>query len=143
VSPALRALLAALRLSTGGKGKVFRLTADAADAAAKRLKREFGAPSDFGWQMLRRTCGTFLTNAPGIFNAASAYRSAKQLGHSLAVAERHYLGVERGIPRDARTLEAAMQIEELVHVVTRSIGGLLLCSRVELDGEACRRSFKR
>jgi hypothetical protein len=53
-----------------------------------------------------------LTNAPGIFGAASAYRSAKQLGHSVAVAERHYLDVMRGIPREARTLEAAMQIEK-------------------------------
>jgi hypothetical protein len=29
-----------------------------------------------------------------------------RLGHSVAVAERHYLGVHRGIRRDARTLEA-------------------------------------
>ena len=32
------------------------------------------------------------------------------MGHSVAVAEKHYLGLIRGIPRDARTLEAAMQI---------------------------------
>jgi hypothetical protein len=63
---------------------------------------------------LRRTTGTFLTNAPGIFGAASAYRSAEQLGHSVQVAERHYLGLVRGITPESRTLEAAMQIEEEV-----------------------------
>ena len=47
------------------------------------------------------------------------WMSARQLGHSVAIAERHYLGVHRGIPKDAHTLEAAMQVEsqlrELVH----------------------------
>jgi hypothetical protein len=50
--------------------------------------------------------------------AASAYRSAKQLG--LQVAERHYLDVARGIPRDARTLEAAMQVEAQIKSVTEA-----------------------
>jgi hypothetical protein len=43
--------------------------------------------------------------------------SARQLGHSVTVAEQHYLGVIRGIPREARTLEHAMQIEELAQKV--------------------------
>ncbi|HET7545173.1 MAG TPA: tyrosine-type recombinase/integrase [Polyangiaceae bacterium] len=111
VSPALRKLLAAMYLQAGTKRAVFASTRDTAEAAAKRIRREFGAPAGFTWQTLRRTCGCYLTNAPGIFGAASAYRSAKQLGHSVAVAEKHYVDVVRGIPREARTLEAAMQIE--------------------------------
>lgn len=87
----------------------------------KRLRASYGAPSSFEWQALRRTCGTFLTNAPGIFGAASAYRSARQLGHSVAVAERHYLGLERGIPREARTLEQAMQIEAEVQQILDAV----------------------
>ena len=71
------------------------------------MMKTYGAPT-FDWQLLRSTCGTYLTNAPGIFNAATVFMSAKQLGHSVAVAERHYLGVHRGIPREAHTLEAAM-----------------------------------
>jgi integrase len=72
------------------------------------------------WQDLRQTCGTFLANAPGIFGAASAYRAARQLGHSVAVAEKHYLGVVRGIPESAKTLEAAMSAEaEATAVVGR------------------------
>lgn len=114
VSPALRRLLASMRLRTGGAGFVFGgnepYTAHQIKAARIRLMRDFGAPA-FDWQTLRSTCATYLTNAPGIFGAATAFLSAKQLGHSVAVAERHYLGVHRGIPREARTLEAAMQIE--------------------------------
>lgn len=116
VSPALRSLLLAIRPERA-RGSVFGLTKLAAEAAAKRLRRDFDAPASFTWQALRRTCGCYLTNAPGIFAAASAYRSAKQLGHSVAVAEKHYVGVVRGIPRDARTLEAAMQIESALEAV--------------------------
>jgi hypothetical protein len=118
----LRKLLAALHLRSDKKGSVFNLTRDAANAAFRRLQKEFGAPPGTGWQALRRTCGTYLTNAPGIFGAASAYRSAKQLGHSVTVAERHYVDVARGIPRDARTLEEAMQIEDQAKTLLDSIG---------------------
>lgn len=111
VSPALRKLLAAMHLSSGGTGSVFGFTEGEAKSAERRLRDEFGAPAGAGWQVLRQTCGTYLTNAPGIFGASSAYRSAKQLGHSVAVAERHYVGLVRGIPREARTLEAAMQVD--------------------------------
>lgn len=111
VSPALRKLLAALHVKSGGRGSVFGLTRGEAIAAEKRLVAGYAAPSGSNWQALRRTCGTYLTNAPGVFGASSAYRSAKQLGHSVMVAEKHYVDVARGIPRDARTLEAAMQIE--------------------------------
>lgn len=52
-----------------------------------------------------------------LVGAATVFMSARQLGHSVAVAERHYLGVHRGIPKDAHTLEAAMQIEEAMRRV--------------------------
>jgi integrase len=122
VSPALRALLAAMKLANGGKGSVFGLTRGAAVAAAKRLVADYGAPPQFGWRALRQTCATFLTNAPGIFGAASAYRSAKQLGHSVVVAEKHYVDVARGISRDARSLEAAMQIEAEMRDIIARVG---------------------
>lgn len=110
VSPMLRKILAAQKLKTGGKGSVFGLNRGTAEAARKRLY-EYGAPDSFNWQALRRTAGTFLTNSPGIFGGASAYRSARQLGHSVQVSERHYAGLMRGISPDARSLEAAMQVE--------------------------------
>ncbi len=120
VSPALRKLLAAMKLQAGHGAEALHVfggatpyTADVVEAARQRLKSEYGAPA-FDWQVLRSTCATYLTNAPGIFGAATAYMSARQLGHSVAVAERSYLGVHRGIPREARTLEAAMQIEAVL-----------------------------
>jgi len=121
VSPALRTLLGIMKLQSGGKGRVFGLTEGTAEAARKRLTKEYGAPDAFNWQALRRTCGTYLTNAPGIFGSASAFLSAKQLGHSVQVAEKHYVGVVRGIPRDARTLEAAMQVEKQVADIVANI----------------------
>ena len=106
VSPGFRKLLATMHLQAGTKRAVFGSSRDTAEAAAKRIRREFGAPAGFTWQTLRRTCGCYLTNAPGIFGAASAYRSAKQLGHSVAVAEKHYVDIVRCITRAARTLES-------------------------------------
>jgi integrase len=122
VSPALRKMLAAMKLSSGGRGKVFRITRNEADAALRRLAAEYAAPQGSTWQAFRRTCGCYLTNSPGIFGAASAYRSAKQLGHSVAIAEKHYVGLLRGIPREARTLEAAMQIEAQIECVIAAVG---------------------
>lgn len=119
VSPALRRLLTSLKLRTGGQGYVFGngapLPRHRFEAARRRLMRDYGAPA-FTWQNLRQTCGTFLTNAPGIFGAASAYRSAKQLGHSVQIAERHYTGLVH-VPRDAETLEEALGIEALLERV--------------------------
>lgn len=108
-SPMLGELLTSLH-RPGATGRVWSMTIEQIRAAAKRLFR-YGAPLGWSFQALRRTCGTFLTNAPGIFGASSAYRSARMLGHSVAVAERHYLGVVK-VPKDAQTLEAAMGFEE-------------------------------
>jgi integrase len=116
VSNLLGELLARMQLKSGGKAYVFGgaepITHEFIDAARKRLLRNYGAPT-FSWQMLRATCGTFLANAPGIFGGASAYREARQLGHSVTVAERHYLGVVHVDPM-AKTLEAAMEIEDVL-----------------------------
>lgn len=116
VSPALRELLAVLEKQTkatsryvfGGREPMPRTQAE---AARKRLLATYNAPT-FTWQMLRRTTGTYLTNSPSIFGAASVFMSARQLGHAVQVAEKCYLGRVRGISPTARTLEAAMGIEE-------------------------------
>jgi integrase len=127
VSPALKRLVTTLQIAAGGRGLVFSLTQSEADAAMERL-RKFGAPARFSWQLLRSTCDTFLTNAPGIYGAASAYQSSKRTGHSVTVAEKSYLGIVRGIPRQARTLEAAMQIEAEVHeIIERLSSGRAAC----------------
>jgi integrase len=132
-SPSLVRLLAALRLRTGTKEPVFLLTAGQANSAMKRLSK-YGAPS-FCWQRLRQTCGTFLTNAPGIYGGASAYRSAARLGHSVQVAERHYVGLLRDIDPSAKTLEEAMGIGTEVEEIIARVSGRGGASR-ELRMEA-------
>ncbi|MGE0712262.1 MAG: hypothetical protein AB7N76_32420 [Planctomycetota bacterium] len=127
-SPALRRLLAALRLRSGGEPHVFGgpepWSRNLLEAARKRLVREFGAPP-FSWQMLRRSCGSYSVCAPGIYGAAAVFLTAKRLGHAIAVSERHYLGALRGLPREARTLEDAMQVAALVgQSVLRATGEL-------------------
>lgn len=111
VSPALHALLTELKPEKDDlDALVFGVAYDEGQAAGKRLKSMDGCPKRFTWKALRSTCGSYLTNAPGIFGAASAYRSAKQLGHSVVVAEKHYVGVVK-VPKDATTLEDAMGLK--------------------------------
>lgn len=126
VSPGLKLILAQLKSQRGTSehvfGRVRPMSRMLAESSRKRIVAAFDGP-DFGWQILRRTCGTFLTNAPSIYGSAAAYMSARQLGHSVAIAERYYLGVVRGISRDARTLDAAMQIETELANLYMALGG--------------------
>lgn len=115
VTPALAAMLTSMKLQAGESRHVFGpMQRDVAESARKRLQKSFNAPKGWSWHDLRRTCGTFLTCAPSIYGAASAFLSAKRLGHSVAVSEKHYAGQLHGIPADAHTLEAAMEVAELL-----------------------------
>ncbi len=123
VAPTLRRILAAMKLRAGDEERVFPdLTGTLLTSTRARLVAEYGAPEAFGWQVLRSTCATYLANAPAIYGAASAFLAARQLGHSVVVAEKRYAGQLRGISREARTLEAAMQIESELAGVLAAIG---------------------
>jgi integrase len=117
ITPKLINLLSRMKLQAAGLPFVFGdekpVSRSTWDAARKRLAKDFGAPR-FTWHDLRRTCGTFLVCAPGVYGAASGYLTAKRLGHSMEVSERHYLGLVRDIPSDAKTLEAALDIEDVL-----------------------------
>lgn len=127
VSPALAELLRVMQERRpashthvfGGAGPIYGTTLK---SWLRWLTTTYGAPR-FTWQRLRQTCASYLCNAPGIFGAASAFREAKQLGHSVTVAERHYAGVVR-VAADARTLEAAMGVENEVAEVARRVSGV-------------------
>jgi hypothetical protein len=80
ISPGLSAMLANLRPGERAGGRVFGMTSGEARAAMRRLLGEFDAPPGSGWQALRRTCGCFLTNAPGIFGGDPLVASAKYEG---------------------------------------------------------------
>ncbi len=129
VSPSLRGLLAAMRLRAGRVrpgdfvfGGAEATTEATVEAARRRLVAKFGAPANFGWQIMRSTCSTALNNAPGIYGGAAAFMSAKRLGHSVNVSEKHYAGQYNGIPRAARTLEAALQVEPIVQRIVAAVG---------------------
>jgi integrase len=81
------------------------------DAPAFQWSTRHSLPGERSHPTLRSTCGSYLTCAPSIWGSVSVYRSAAQLGHTVTVAERHYLGVIRRIPVEATSLEAAMGIE--------------------------------
>jgi integrase len=120
VSPALRRLLVAQKVRTGGRGRVWPdVTEDGAIKAMRRLRVTYGAPPEFTWQALRRTCSTYLVNSPGIFGAASAYQAAKQCGHSVLVMEKNYSGVVRGIDPALRDLESVLKTEGLADRIVR------------------------
>lgn len=120
VCPALREMLEAMKPKPAA-GLVFGVTRNEAQAAHRRLVATYGAPAGSNWHALRATCGTYLTCAPGIFGAASAYHSAKQLGHSVAIAEKHYVGRIRNILATARTLDDAMQIRSQLEKIIDAI----------------------
>jgi integrase len=84
--------------------RIFDFTADEVRAAQRRTieDEDFDAP-EWSPQALRRTCSTYFTNA---FNA---WRSAKSVGHSVLIAERHYAGLVK-VPAGVTTLEQAMGI---------------------------------
>lgn len=105
-SPLLAALISA---PNGRTGTILGATESSLFNARQKLIDEFGAPK-FDYQKLRCTCGTYLTCAPSIWGTASPYMSARQLGHSVEIAQKHYTGVVK-VSRDARTTEAAMQLE--------------------------------
>jgi integrase len=122
VSPALRRLLVAQRVRTGGRGRVWPdVTEDGAVKAMRRLRVTYGAPPDFTWQALRRTCSTYLVNGPGIFGSASAYQAAKQCGHSVVVMEKNYAGLVHGVHPALRDLESVLGIESLTGRVVRQV----------------------
>jgi hypothetical protein len=95
--------------ASASAGRVFDLTRGEVYAARKRLLA-MGAPA-FTWHALRRTCGTFLTCAPGIYAGASAAMSAQRLGHDVSVAQRHYVG-QATVDPAARTLEQALGLAD-------------------------------
>ncbi len=123
VSPMLRELIVALHRKANGKGSVFGVTYDEAQAANQRLRDDFKAPAKLTYQMARSTCSTYLTNAPGIYGSAASFHSAKQLGHSQAVQEKHYAGLVKGIKPEIKTLEVAMQIEEELRMIVDIVKG--------------------
>lgn len=114
-SPLLGELLRALIRGRPGHERVLRVGYVALGDYAWRL-REFGAPPDFQLKDLRSTCATYQSPLPG-----NAKAKAGRLGHTLAVAEEHYLALPSGTPVTAPDLETVMKCSELVRVVIERV----------------------
>lgn len=126
--PALVDLLAVLKRRAGDSAApVFGLTRYQADAARNRLRR-YGAPAGFSFQMLRRTCGTY-TACSSIHGDAGMWQAARRLGHSVAVAERHYYRAVVVDPNE-KTLEGAMGIADLAETAQRARSITLPCEQL-------------
>lgn len=109
ISPALLNLLTAL----ADRGDVLLPgieTPQQARAASERTWKA-GAPR---WtpQQMRQTCATYLVALRG------ASWESQQLGHTVLIAERNYVGRIRRIDAAAKTIEAAMGVEREVATVT-------------------------
>ena len=123
-SPSAVSLLAAMKLRSNGSSLVFDgLTDDGIRKAAGRLVRHYGAPADFCWQALRRTCCAVLTCAPGIYRGASAFMSAARAGHGVQVAQNHYVGLMPSLPKTAETIEQALGIDDLARAIVAAASG--------------------
>ena len=66
--------------------------------------------------------GNFLACVPGVHGGASAYMAACKLGHSVDVAESHYLGVIPDLSPRARTLAVALNVESAPKEIIRNAG---------------------
>lgn len=77
---------------------------------------ELGAPADLTTKTLRSTCCSYCLPLPGDLK-----RKAARAGHTLAIAERHYLALPRGIVASAPSLEIAMECDaELATLIDRA-----------------------
>lgn len=120
--PTVLELLGALRLRGGGNGRVFRVDRRHAETMRLRTMAAYEAPQ-WDWRTLRRTCGSAIVCA-GVLGPGSPFLAAKRLGHSVQIAERHYLGALTDLPRDATTIERALGIEAEAKAIVRAVAGV-------------------
>jgi len=110
--PSLWAWLKNEKLAAGGRKAVFpHLTFAIARMARARLMDSgddgYASPP-FTFHRLRATCGTYSV-CSSLYGRGSEHETAKQLGHSITVAQMHYTGRARDFRQNADSLENAMQ----------------------------------
>ncbi len=117
-TPWLGKLLRRLRDDQKAGTRVFpTLSGPTWSSALRRMIGKCGMPPGTSAHTFRRSTGTYLTCAPSIYSAASVFLAASRQGHSVRIAERHYLGKVRDLPASATTLESAMGIEDLAKAI--------------------------
>jgi integrase len=124
MTPTATRLLQALALRRSGARVLHQWSTTSLSSWESSRKRLFklGAP-EFTLHTLRRTCGTVLACAPGV--PITVWAIAQRQGHNVQVAEKHYVGALSGLPKDAATLEAAADIEDIANRIIGAAGGLV------------------
>jgi integrase len=114
-SPLLGELMRELIQGRPGREYVFRVSYQQMGDRMKRMRKLPKAPKAFCLKNLRSTCATYQSPLPG-----NAKAKADRLGHTLAVAEQHYLALPSGTPLSSPDLDTVMQCgEELREIIAR------------------------
>jgi integrase len=115
-SPMLGYLMRELTLGRPGREYVFGLGYQQIGTRIREMKENLATvPKGFCIKNLRSTCATYQSPLPG-----NAKAKADRLGHTLKVAEEHYLALPSGTPLTAPDLESVMQCKaELLEVIAR------------------------
>lgn len=115
-SPLLGELLRALTRGRAGHERVFRFTEEELGSRAEKLRAGGRKPpKGFCLKDLRSTCATYQCPLAGSIKA-----KADRLGHTIGIAERHYLALPSGTPVSAPDLETVMQCKaELRQVIAQ------------------------
>jgi len=116
VSPSVINLLEAL--PRRGRCVFHGLKHDVFRARITSSVRKFGAPT-WSPHALRRVCGSVLATA----GLLSPFAMASRQGHTLSVAEKHYLDPVRGLVPGATTIEGALGIADLAAQIIDSVRG--------------------
>lgn len=114
-SPLLAELLRALCDKRAPQERVLRMGFVALGAHSHEL-RAHGAPADFRLKDLRSTCATYQTPLPGSHKA-----HAGRQGHTLSVAETHYLKLRTGMPAEAPNLDVVMKVQAQLRAVIERV----------------------
>lgn len=108
--------------TNGNRIRYEQLTVDTVEERRKCIRDDYGF--HFGWHDLRRTCGTFLANAAGIYGSASVFKTAARLGHTVQVAQQRYYG-QTSVWEGARTLEQAMGLEPMPKRIDQAVSEIV------------------
>lgn len=114
-SPLLAELLRALTHKRAPQERLLGMGFQSSGAHSRGL-RAHGAPPDFKLKDLRSTCATYQSPLPGSHKA-----KADRQGHTLAVAEQHYLALPTGTPAAAPDLDAVMKCQDLLRTVLERV----------------------
>lgn len=121
-SPGLRRLLAHLKLAEPKGAIVSGSDYREIGNIMRRLHKTYGAPTA-KIHDLRDTCVSWMWSSPGLWPSSIADEEAcDRVGHLYKQGKKFYVKRFKGVSRDATTLEASMQIEDVIDELIAAFG---------------------